>query len=159
MVIKLIPGRWGIPGALLIFVSSVVVARDLATIETHTQRYGSYIAISAYEDPLVSGVTCYVSESQSDGALGSGRVTHGADQTASCHQTGNIRIAETVPKQAQVFTAESDPAFDSLHIIRVLDAERHSLVYFTYNEDEVAGDLPGRIDVIRLPAGPRMPTR
>jgi CreA protein len=159
MVMKLIPGRWSILGALLIFSSSVVVARELATIDTHTQRYGSHIAISAYDDPLVRGVTCYVSRSQSEGALGSGRVTHGTDQTASCHQTGNIRVAETVPAQAQVFTAESDPAFDSLHIIRVLDTERHSLVYFTYNEDEVAGDLPGRIDVIRLPAGPRVPTR
>jgi CreA protein len=106
----------------------------------------------------VKGVTCYVSESHSEGALGSGRISRGTDLTASCHQTGDIRVAESVPRQAQVFTAESDPTFDSLHIIRVLDTERHSLVYFTYNEDEVAGDLPGRIYVIRLPAGPRMPT-
>jgi CreA protein len=159
MMIKLIRGRWSTLSALLIFSSSVVVAKELATIETHTQRYGSHIAISAYDDPLVKGVTCYVSESHSDGALGSGRITHGTELTASCHQTGSIHIAGTVPRQAQVFTAESDPTFDSLHIIRVLDTERHSLVYFTYNEDEVAGDLPGRIYVIRLPAGPRMPAR
>jgi CreA protein len=159
MMIKLVPGRASIMGALLIFSSTTVIAKELATIETHTQRYGSHIAISAYDDPLVKGVTCYVSKSHSDGALGSGRTTHGTDLTASCHQTGNIRIAKTVPRQAQVFTAESDAPFDSLHIIRVLDTERHSLVYFTYNEDEVAGDLPGRIYVIRLPAGPRMPAR
>ncbi|WP_179713864.1 CreA family protein [Paraburkholderia bryophila] len=158
-MIKLVPGRANILVALLIFSSSVVVAKDLATIETHTQRYGSHVAISAYDDPLVKGVTCYVSESHSEGALGSGRISRGTDLTASCHQTGDIRLAESVPRQAQVFTAESDPTFDSLHIIRILDTERHSLVYFTYNEDEVAGDLPGRIYVIRLPAGPRMPTR
>jgi CreA protein len=159
MMIKLVPGRASILGALLIFLSSAVVAKELATIETHSQRYGSHIAISAYDDPLVKGVTCYVSESHSDGALGSGRISHGTDLTASCHQTGNIRIAETVPTQAQVFTAELDPTFDSLHIIRVVDTERHSLVYFTYSESEVAGELPGRIYVVRLPAGPRMPTR
>jgi CreA protein len=159
MMIKLIPGRANILVALLIFSSSAVVAKELTTIETHTQRYGSHIAISAYDDPLVKGVTCYVSESHSDGAQGSGRITHGTDLTASCHQTGNIRIAETAPRQAQVFTAESDPTFDWLHVIRVLDTERRSLVYFTYSENEVAGDLPGRIYVIRLPAGPRMPAR
>lgn len=158
-MIKLIPGRWSILGAVLIFSYSVVVAKELATIETHTQRYGSHIAISAYDDPLVKGVTCYVSESHSDGALGSGRAIHGSDLTASCHQTGDIRIVGIVPSQAQVLTAASDPIFDSLHIIRILDSGRHSLVYFTYNEDEVAGDLPGRIDVIRLPAGLRMPAR
>ncbi|MFM0412248.1 CreA family protein [Paraburkholderia dipogonis] len=158
-MIKLIPGRWSIPGAMLIFSSSVVAAKELATIETHTQRYGSHIAISAYDDPFVKGVTCYVSESHSDGALGSGRITHGTDLTASCHQTGDIRIAETVSRQAQVFTAETDPTFNSLHILRVLDTERHSLVYVTYKEDEVAGDLPARIYVIRLPAGARMPAR
>jgi CreA protein len=160
MMIKLVSGRASILGALLIFSSTTaVIAKELATIETHSQRYGSHIAISAYDDPLVKGVTCYVSESHSDGALGSGRISHGADLTASCHQTGNIRVDEAVPRQAQVFTTEADPSFDSLHIIRVLDTERHSLVYFTYSESEVAGDLPGRIYVIRLPAGPRMPTR
>ncbi|WP_408476746.1 CreA family protein [Paraburkholderia strydomiana] len=108
---------------------------------------------------FVKGVTCYVSESHSDGALGSGRITHGTDLTASCHQTGDIRIAETVSRQAQVFTAETDPTFNSLHILRVLDTERHSLVYVTYKEDEIAGGLPARIYVIRLPAGARMPAR
>lgn len=150
-MIKLVPGRASILGALLIFLSSTVVAKELATIETHTQRYGSHIAISAYDDPLVKGVTCYASESHSNAALGSGRISHGADLTASCHQTGNIRVAKAIPTQAQVFTAELDPAFDSLHIIRVVDTERHSLVYFTYSENEVAAEQPGRIYVIRLP--------
>ena len=68
-MIKLVPGRASILAALLIFSSSAVVAKELATIETHTQRYGSHVAISAYDDPLVKGVTCYVSESHSDGAL------------------------------------------------------------------------------------------
>jgi CreA protein len=52
MMIKLVPGRANILGALLILLSSAVVAKELATIETHTQRYGSHIAISAYDDPL-----------------------------------------------------------------------------------------------------------
>ncbi|ASV97052.1 CreA family protein [Paraburkholderia aromaticivorans] len=155
----LVPWRSGVLGALLIFSCSTLMAKELATIETHTQRYGSHIAISAYDDPLVNGVTCYVSESQSDGALGGGRVPQAVDMTASCHQTGNIRIAETVAQRAQVFTAELNPAFDALHVFRILDTERHSLVYFIYSESGVAGDLPGRIYVIRLPPGLRMPAR
>jgi CreA protein len=159
MMIEPVPARAVILGALLLFASSTVAAKELASIETHTQRYGSRIVISAYDDPLVNGVTCYASESHSDGALGSGRIPQGTDLTASCHQTGNIRVGESVPRQAQVFTASLSPTFDSLHIIRIVDAERHSLVYFTYSESDVAGDLPGRMDVIRLPAGLKIPTR
>ncbi|SHK25828.1 CreA family protein [Paraburkholderia terricola] len=158
-MIKRFPGRAGILAALFIVWSCAAVANELATIETHTQRYGSHIAISAYNDPLVRGVTCYVSQSHSNGALGGGRITTAADASASCQQTGAVSVAETVPRQAQVFTADVDPTFDSLHIIRVLDTERHSLVYFTYTEDEAAGNLPGHLFVIRLPVGPRMPAR
>jgi hypothetical protein len=43
--------------------------------------------------------------------------------------------------------------------IRVLDTERHSLVYFTQMEDKVAGDLAGSTYVIRLPAGLTAPAR
>ncbi|MFM0470633.1 CreA family protein [Paraburkholderia strydomiana] len=117
------------------------------------------MAISAFEDPLVKGVTCYVTESQSDRSFGGGRMAHAADLTASCHQTANLEVAATVPAQAKVFTAQQDAIFDSLHIFRVIDAERHALVYFTYSEDETAGDLPGRLSVIRLPANLRMSTR
>lgn len=158
-MIKLVPRQASILAALLTLSSSAVVAKELATIETHSQRYGSHIAIAAYDDPFVKGVTCYVSESHSDGAFGNGSISPGTDLTASCHQTGHIRVSEAVPRQAQVFTARSAPIFDSLHVIRVLDIERHSLVYFTYSEDKVAGDLPGRIYVICLPAGPGMPAR
>jgi hypothetical protein len=35
MMIKLVPGRANILGALLILLSSAVVAKELATIETH----------------------------------------------------------------------------------------------------------------------------
>lgn len=156
---KLLSGRASILAVLLIVPFSAAVAKELAMIETHTQRYGSHIAISAYDDPLVRGVTCYVSESHSNGTLGGGRIATATDASASCQQTGAISVAETVPRQAQVFTADVDPTFDSLHIIRVLDTERHSLVYFSYTEDEAAGNLPGQLFVIRLPADPRMPTK
>ncbi|AFT89813.1 CreA family protein [Paraburkholderia phenoliruptrix] len=151
--------RLSIAAALLIFSSSAALAGDLTSIETHSQRYGNHIAISAFDDPLVKGVTCYVTESQSDRAFGSGRIPHAADFTASCHQTGNLEVAAAVPAQAKVFTVQQNAIFDSLHIFRVIDAERHALVYFIYSEDETAGDLPGRLDVVRLPASLRMPTR
>lgn len=152
-------GRLSIAGTLLIFSPPAVLGGELASIETHSQRYGNHIAISAYSDPLVKGVTCYVAESHSDDAFGGGRISHAADLTASCHQTGELELAAVVPAQAKVFTAQQNLIFDSLHIFRIVDRERHALVYFSYSEDEAAGDLPGRLYVIRLPHNLRMPKR
>ncbi|MGY6123587.1 CreA family protein (plasmid) [Paraburkholderia strydomiana] len=154
-----IRGGLGIGAALLMSSSPAALAGDLASIETHSQRYGDHVAISAYDDPLVKGVTCYVTESHSNGAFGGGRMARTADLTASCHQTGNLEVAAAVPAQATVFTAQRSPIFGSLHVFRVVDVERHALVYFTYSEDETAGDLPGHLYVIRLPANLKMPTR
>ncbi|MFM0725979.1 CreA family protein [Paraburkholderia strydomiana] len=156
-MIKLFPRKTGLLIALLFVPFSAAVARELATIETHSQRYGSRIAISAYADPLVKGVTCYVSKSHSDSALGNSRISGASDATASCAQTGTISVPETIPRQAQVFTAAVDPTFDSLHVIRVMDTERNAIVYFCYTEDDVAGNLPGQIHIIPLPADPKVP--
>ncbi|MFM0472407.1 CreA family protein, partial [Paraburkholderia strydomiana] len=69
-----IRGGLGIGAALLMSSSPAALAGDLASIETHSQRYGDHVAISAYDDPLVKGVTCYVTESHSNGAFGGGRM-------------------------------------------------------------------------------------
>jgi CreA protein len=157
-MIKLFSANACLLGALLTGPLCAAVAKELTTIETHSQRYGSRIAISAYADPLVKGVTCYISKSDSDSALGGGRISNAADVSAACEQTGTISLSENIPRQAQVFTAAVDPTFDSLHIIRVLDTEHNALVYFCYTEDDVAGNLPGQLHVIRLPAELKVPT-
>jgi CreA protein len=63
----------------LFFLSSAATAlaislsahgEQLARIATHSQRYGGQIEISAYDNPLLKGVTCYVSRSHDENALG-----------------------------------------------------------------------------------------
>jgi len=57
-----------------------------------------------------------------------------------------------VPQQAQVFDESIDPVFRSIHIIRILDIRRLVVLYFSFAKSDLAGDLPGHVDVVRLPA-------
>ena len=136
--------------ALLPCAAFPVHCEDLAKIATHSHRYGGQIRVSAYDDPLLKGVTCYVSRSHDENTFG-GSTPPTPDVEVSCHQVGKLVTPNRIPRQAQVFDASVDPIFGLLHIFRILDSNRLTVLYFSYTENELAGDLPGHVDVIRLP--------
>jgi CreA protein len=139
--------------ALAISLPAVADGEQLATIATHSQRYGGHIEISAYDDPLLKGVTCYVSRLRDDNTLGGTPQPPSApDAEVSCHQAGKLITPHHAPRQAQVFDESVDSIFRVLHVFRILDPSRLTVVYFSYTESELAGNLPGHVDVIQLPA-------
>ncbi|MBB5510448.1 CreA family protein [Paraburkholderia atlantica] len=138
--------------ALAISLPAPAHGEQLARIATHSQRYGGQIEISAYDDPLLKGVTCYLFKSHDENTLGgTSQPTRAPDAEVSCHQVGKLTASNRVPKQAQVFDESVDPIFRALHVFRILDPSRQSVLYFSYTESELAGDLPGHVDVIQLP--------
>ncbi len=142
---------WMTSVALAISCASVADAEELARIPPHSQRYGTHIGIAAYDDPLLKGVTCFVSEPHTSDERPSFRDGHGAEASVSCHQTGMLATTARLPRQAQVFDESVDPVFRSVHVVRIVDNRRLVVLYFSYMESDVAGDLPGRVDVVRLP--------
>ncbi|MBN3752279.1 CreA family protein [Paraburkholderia sp. Tr-20389] len=125
---------------------------ELARIATHSHRYGGQISISAYDDPLLKGVTCYVSQSHDESSFGDNApTTRAPDAEVSCHQAGKLEPTGKLPRRAQVFDASTDPIFSTLHVFRILDPDRLTVLYFSYTENELSGDLPGHVDMIRLP--------
>ncbi|RQR34359.1 CreA family protein [Burkholderia sp. Bp9143] len=150
-MITLRTSTWMASVALAISCASVVDAEELARIPPHSQRYGTHIGISAYDDPLLKGVTCFVSEPHSSDERPSFRDGHGAEASVSCHQTGTLATTARLPRQALVFDESVDPVFRSIHVVRIVDIRRLVVLYFSYMESDVAGDLPGHVDVVRLP--------
>lgn len=143
---------WIASTAFAMLAAPTATAEELARIPTHSQRYGIHIGISAYDDPLLKGVTCFVSEPHTSGQRPGFRDKHGnGESSVSCHQVGTLAATAHVPQQAQVFDESVDPVFRSIHVIRILDIKRLVVLYFSYAESDVAGDLPGHVDVIRLP--------
>ena len=140
-----------VPITVVMFASLAAHGEELARIATHSQRYGGEIEISAYDDPLLKGVTCYLSRTHEENQFGNAQTKSLSQADASCHQAGNLSISKPLPKQATVFGESQDPIFKALHVIRVLDPKRLVVLYFIYTESELAGNLPGHVDVIRLP--------
>ncbi|WP_233837769.1 CreA family protein [Paraburkholderia sp. ZP32-5] len=130
----------------------IVHGEELANVATHSQRYGAYISISAYDDPLLKGVTCYLSGARAENWGNYSQLDRSAGVTVACRQVGKLRTPARIPAQALVFDESANPIFSAIHVVRILDARRSAVLYFSYTESDVAGDLPGHIDVIRLPA-------
>ncbi|MCC8401651.1 CreA family protein [Paraburkholderia sp. MMS20-SJTN17] len=136
--------------AVAVVATPVVHGEELARIATHSQRYGAHIGISAYDDPLLKGVTCYVSGMHRDGDLGSVQPGRTSDAVVACQQVDKLSTPIQIPAKAQVFDESVDPVFKAVHVIRILDAKRLTVLYVSYTESELAGNLPGHVDVIRL---------
>jgi CreA protein len=116
------------------------------------------IVIEAYDDPLVEGVTCFVSRAKTGGITGAvGLATDKSDASIACRQVGEIRIKEPLPKQDDVFSERLSILFKRLRIVRVVDAKRQSLVYMTYSEKLLDGSPKNSITAV--PVGKPIPVK
>ncbi|NYG34600.1 CreA family protein [Sphaerotilus montanus] len=116
------------------------------------------IVIEAYDDPLVEGVTCFVSRAKTGGITGAvGLATDKSDASIACRQVGEIKIKQPLPQQEDVFSERLSILFKRLRIVRVVDAKRQSLVYMTYSEKLIEGSPKNSITAV--PVGKPIPVK
>lgn len=116
------------------------------------------IVVEAYDDPLVEGVTCYVSRAKTGGITGAvGLATDKSDASIACRQVGEIKIKQPLPQQEDVFSERLSILFKRLRIVRVVDAKRQSLVYMTYSEKLIEGSPKNSITAV--PVGKPIPVK
>lgn len=116
------------------------------------------IVVEAYDDPLVDGVTCYVSRAKTGGISGAvGLATDKSDASIACRQVGEIRIKEALPQQDEVFSERLSILFKRLRIVRVVDVKRQALVYMTYSEKLIEGSPKNSITAV--PVGKPIPVK
>lgn len=125
----------------------------IGTVSTAFQWLGRNhdIIVEAYDDPVVQGVTCYVSRARTGGIKGSlGLAEDRSEASISCHQVAPIRITEAIPKQEQVFSERISLLFKRLRVVRMVDMERHSLVYLTYSDKLIDGSPQNSITAVPI---------
>jgi CreA protein len=109
------------------------------------------IVIEAYDDPLVEGVTCFVSRAKTGGVSGAlGLATDKSDASIACRQVGEIRVKQPLPQQDEVFSERLSILFKRLRIVRVVDAKRQTLVYMTYSEKLIEGSPKNSITAVAV---------
>lgn len=98
------------------------------------------VCVSAFADPDIPGVACYISQAKTGGVSGTlGLAEDPSNFSISCSQIGPIEIPATLPKQANVFRESTSIFFKATRVTRIWDEKRNTLVYLAVSRRIVEG--------------------
>jgi CreA protein len=118
------------------------------------------IVVDAYDDPRVTGVTCYVSRAKTGGIKGAlGLAEDKSEASIACRQTGPISFPGPLPRQEEVFNERISLVFKRLRIVRMVDAKRNTLVYLTYSDRLIEGSPQNSVTAVPVDRATPIPLR
>jgi len=151
--------RWVVCAGL---VATAAHADPIGEVDTVFQWIGPdhKIIVEAYDDPKVTGVTCYMSRAKTGGIKGGlGLAEDKAEASIACRQVGAIGFAKPLPKQEDMFTERISLVFKKLRVVRMVDAKRNALVYLTYSDRVIEGSPQNSVSVVPVDAATKIPLR
>ena len=138
-------------------------AEQIGAVDTVFKLIGPdhKIVVDAYDDPKVSGVTCYVSRAKTGGIKGGlGLAEDRAEASIACRQVGPIAFTGgKLDRQEEMFSERISLIFKKLRVIRMVDSKRNSLVYLTYSDRVIEGYPQNSVTAVPLPAGTQVPLK
>jgi CreA protein len=129
-------------------------SREIGAVSTAFKLVGPNhkIVITAFNDPKVKGVTCYVARPRTGGIKGGlGLAEDPSLASVSCVQTGPITFSgkiDTDKSGEEVFDESRSIIFKSLQIDRIYDQENGSLVYVARTTRIIEGSPDTSISVV-----------
>jgi CreA protein len=137
-------------------------AQKIGEVDTVFQWLGPdhKIVVEAYDDPKVPGVTCYVSRARTGGIKGAlGLAEDRSEASIACRQVGPISFKEPLPQQEDVFTERMSILFKRLHVVRMVDVQRNTLVYLTYSDRVIEGSPQNSVTAVTVERGVKIPVK
>ncbi len=147
---------------LLLLLATTAQAEPLGSVDTAFKLIGPdhKIVVDAYDDPKVQGVTCYVSRAKTGGISGAiGLAEDKAEASIACRQVGPIAIRQPLPRQEEVFNERISLVFKKLRIVRMVDAQRNTLVYLTYSDRLIDGSPKNSVTAVPVARETAIPLR
>jgi len=142
-------------GLLFMFTNSS--AEEIGSVSTTFKLLGANnrIVIEAFDDPQISGATCYLSRAKKGGISGSlGLAEDPSDASLACRQTGAItlpaKVASGKMDGKKVFRKSTSILFKTLQVVRYYDKKRNTLVYLTYSDKLVEGSPKNSLSAIPI---------
>ncbi|WP_025916031.1 CreA family protein [Herminiimonas sp. CN] len=149
---------------LLLYVFSTLLAgpalaQQIGSVNTEWKLVGSHkLVVEAYDDPKVEGVACYVSKPERGGVAGLvGVAEEVSDVSIACRQVGPIRFKQALPQQEDAFTERRSLVFKTMHVVRMVDAARNTLVYLTYSDKLLKGSPKNSVTAVPVPRTTMIP--
>lgn len=132
-------------------------AEEIGAVRTRFKMLGANdtIVIEAFDDPDVTGATCYLSRAKTGGISGSvGLAEDTSDASLACRQTGKIelpaRISSGEADGERVFRKSTSILFKTMQVVRFYDKKRNTLVYLTYSNRIIEGSPKNSISAIPI---------
>ncbi|SIR36989.1 CreA family protein [Pseudacidovorax sp. RU35E] len=147
---------------LLALVAGLAHADKVGEVSTAFKLIGPdhKVVVEAYDDPKVTGVTCYTSRARTGGLSGAvGLAEDKAEASIACRQVGPIAIAQALPQQEEVYSERQSILFKRLRVVRMVDAKRNTLVYLTYSDRLIDGSPTNAVTAVPVDRGTPIPLR
>ena len=133
---------------------SLAFARDIGAVSTAFKLIGPNhkIIVTAFDDPKIKGITCYVARPRTGGISGAvGLAEDPSIASVSCAQTGPIVYTAKIESDDEgesVFDESRSLIFKPLYIKRLYDKENQSLVYVVRTTRVIEGSPDTSIAVV-----------
>jgi CreA protein len=137
-------------------------AEEIGEVDTVFKWIGPdhKIVVDAYDDPGVSGVTCYVSRAKTGGIKGGlGLAEDKAEASIACRQTGPISFPKPLRQQEEMFSERISLVFKKLRVVRMVDKTRNTLVYLTYSDRVIEGSPQNSVTAVPVDRATPIPLR
>ena len=125
---------------LLLLATPVLAAADdptrIGDVSTTFRVLGrnDKIVIDRYDDPKVTGVSCYVSRAETGGIRGTvGLATDPSRFSIACRATGALQMPGRLPDNEIVFGASANWLFKEIRVSRMWDEQKHTLIYLVWS--------------------------
>jgi CreA protein len=137
-------------------------AEPVGEVDTAFQWIGPdhKIVVDAYDDPGVSGVTCYVSRAKTGGIKGGlGLAEDKSEASIACRQVGPITFAKPLRQQEEMFNERISLVFKKLRVVRMVDKTRNTLIYLTYSDRVIEGSPQNSVTAVPVDRATPIPLR
>ena len=143
--------------ALFLLLSTTAFAsdsREIGAVSTAFKLVGPNhkIVVTAFDDPKIKGITCYVARPKTGGIKGGlGLAEDPSIASVSCSQTGPISYTDKIEgddEGEKVFDEHRSLIFKTLQIDRLYDHDNGSLVYIVRTTRIIEGSPATSIAVV-----------
>jgi CreA protein len=107
------------------------------------------IVVERYDDPRVANVSCYLSRAETGGIKGGiGLAEDPSRFSIACRAVGPVTLPTSLPKEEVVGFASASLFFKTFQIHRMVDPEKHALVYTVVSTKLINGSPFNSISVV-----------
>ncbi|MGQ7815634.1 CreA family protein [Metapseudomonas furukawaii] len=135
-------------------------AEEIGSVSTVFKWVGpnDSILVEAFDDPMVEGVTCYLSRAKTGGVKGGlGLAEDRAEASIACRQVGAIRFKGELKDGEEVFKERTSLVFKTMQVVRFFDRKRNTLVYLVYSDRVIEGSPQNAVTAIPILPWPGQP--